>query len=101
MSHPVVKPRTYFVVYAVLLLLTLTTYTLSTSLHLGPWEIPVALGIAGVKTALVGFVFMHLWYTDKITWLFIAGGLLFLAVMVTLTMADFATRAWLPPQLPF
>jgi cytochrome c oxidase subunit IV len=95
MSHPVVAPRTYVFVYVVLLLLTLTTYLSSTMGHLGVWELPVALGIATTKTLLVGMIFMHLWYTNRLTWLILAAGVMFLAIMIVLTMADYATRGWL------
>jgi cytochrome c oxidase subunit 4 len=97
MSHPVVTPRTYVFVYVVLLLLTLTTYLSSTAGHLGVWEVPVALSIATIKTVLVAMIFMHLWYTSRLIWLILAAGVMFLAIMITLTMADYGTRDWLPP----
>ena len=98
MAHPTVAPRIYFLVYATLLLLTLTTFYLATAVHLDTWEIPVALGIAACKTVLVGLFFMHLLHSSKLTWLIIAAGLLFLAIMIVLTMADYATRGLMPGQ---
>ena len=95
-SHSPVSVRTYFAVYGALLLLTLLTVTISEAAHLGALEIPVALGIAGVKTALVAVFFMHLARAGKLTWLILAAGLLFLAIMLTLTFADYATRGLMP-----
>ncbi len=96
MSHPTVKPRTYFVVYASLLCLTYSTYWIATHLHLGGWEVPVALSIAAVKTLLVGLFFMHLLNASKLTWLILAAGVLFLAILLSLTLADYWTRGLMP-----
>src|SRR4051812_12059337 len=94
MAHPTLTPKTYVVIYAALIGLTLLTVFLATSAHLGAWEIPAALGIATVKTVLVGLFFMHLIYSGRLTWLVIAAGVLFLAVMLSLTLADYWTRGW-------
>jgi cytochrome c oxidase subunit 4 len=86
-------------VYGALLVLTLSTYWIATHASMGTWEIPVALGIAAVKTMLVGLFFMHLLYTNRLTWLVIAAGLLFLAIMLSLTLADYWTRGWMLPPV--
>jgi cytochrome c oxidase subunit 4 len=96
MAHPTITPRGYLIVYAALLLLTLTTYLLATTAHLGVVEVPVALGIAATKTVLVGLFFMHLIYTSRLTWLVVAAGVLFLGIMLSLTLADYWTRGWIP-----
>jgi cytochrome c oxidase subunit 4 len=96
MAHPTITPRLYLLIYVVLLLLTLTTYLLATTAHLGVVEVPVALGIAATKTVLVGLFFMHLIYSSRLTWLVIAAGVLFLGIMLSLTMADYLTRGWIP-----
>ena len=95
MSHPTVKPQTYFLVFGALLALTLTTVLLSMA-PLGMWEVPVALGIAACKTILVALFFMHLLQSSRLTWLVVASGVLFLAIMLSLTLADYWTRSWLP-----
>lgn len=96
MAHQPIKPGTYAVVYVALLALTALTVAIANGLHLGAWEIPVALGIASVKTLLVGLVFMHLMHSNKLTLLVIAAGVLFFLVMVLITLADYWTRGWLP-----
>ena len=100
MSHPTVQPRTYFLVYGALLCLTLSTYWIATHLHLGGWEIPVALGIAACKTVLVGLFFMHLMHAGKLIWLILGAGVLFLAIMMALTLADYWTRGLIPTGGP-
>jgi cytochrome c oxidase subunit 4 len=81
-----------------LLLLTATTALIAINLHLGRWEIPVALGIAGAKTLLVGLFFMHLLYSNRLTWLVVAAGVLFFVIMLSLTLADYWTRHWVPSE---
>lgn len=96
MAHSSGAVRTYVVIYVSLLLLTLLTVSIALNAHLGAWEVPVALGIAATKSVLVGLFFMHLNQSGKLTWLVIAAGVLFLAIMVGLTMTDYLTRGWMP-----
>ena len=95
-SHSPVSVRTYVTVYVSLLLLTLLTVALSRAAHLDRWEVVAALGIASVKTILVGAFFMHLIYSSKLTWLILAAGVLFFAILLTLTLTDYWTRGLMP-----
>jgi cytochrome c oxidase subunit 4 len=65
-------------------------------IHLGPWNLPVALAIAIIKMVLVILVFMHVKYSSRLTWLFAAAGFIWLVIMVDLTMSDFMTRRMVP-----
>jgi cytochrome c oxidase subunit 4 len=96
MSHPVITPKTYLVIFVSLISLTALTYGLPHLVHIGYLEIPVALGIASIKTTLVVLFFMHLLYSSRLTWLVVAGAVLFLAILLGLTMADYTTRGMLP-----
>jgi cytochrome c oxidase subunit 4 len=96
MSHPTVSPKLYLAVYAALLGLTGTTVWLSLQ-ELGAWEIPIALGIAASKTILVALFFMHLLHSPRLVWLIVAGGVVFLGIMMLGTLADYLTRDWLYP----
>jgi cytochrome c oxidase subunit 4 len=55
----------------------------------------VALAIAAVKMLLVALFFMHIRHSTKLTRLVVTGGLLWLAILLFLTMSDFATRGWI------
>jgi cytochrome c oxidase subunit 4 len=96
MAHPNLTPRTYFIIYLMLLLLTLTTVLIAERAHLGKWEVPVALGIAVTKTILVALFFMHLLQSNWLVWLICATGVLFLGIMLAITWSDYVTRDWLP-----
>ena len=98
MSHPVVTPKTYLVVFLALQALTGLTVSLPHLVQLGHLDVPVALAIASAKALLVIMIFMHLWYSPKLNWLSMIGAVLFLAILISLTMADYLTRSWLPEE---
>src|SRR5262245_53007805 len=99
MSHPTVSPKIYFAVYAALLVLTLSTVLLSQQ-ELGAWEIPIALGIATGKTALVALFFMHMLHSPKLVWLIAAAGVVFLGIMLFGTLGDYWSRGGPVPWPP-
>jgi cytochrome c oxidase subunit 4 len=82
---------TYVKVLVALLVATAATTAVS-RVDLGPFSTVVALGIACGKMLLVALFFMHIRYSTKLTRLVVTGGLLWLAILLLLTMTDFATR---------
>jgi cytochrome c oxidase subunit 4 len=91
MAEPVLSPRTYYIVFVVLIVLTLLTVGMS-FLDLGAWHTSAGLAIAAVKVILVALFFMHLLHGTRLTWLAVAGGLFWVAILLTLTLADYMTR---------
>ena len=76
-----------------LALLVLTGLTTGVAyIDLGVFSTVVALSIAVVKMLLVALFFMHVRHSTKLTKLVVAGGLLWLMILLVLTMTDFATR---------
>jgi cytochrome c oxidase subunit 4 len=55
----------------------------------------VALGIASIKMLLVALFFMHVRHSSKLTKLVVAGGLLWLGILILFTLSDFFTRGWI------
>jgi cytochrome c oxidase subunit 4 len=96
MAEHVVAPRTYYLVFAALLVLTLLTVGAS-YLELGPLHTVVALLIAASKALLVVLFFMHVLYSPRLIWVVIGGSLFWLAIMLALTLSDYWTRPWLSP----
>jgi cytochrome c oxidase subunit 4 len=82
---------TYVKVLLALLVATGVT-TWVARVDLGPFSVVVALGIACGKMLLVALFFMHIRHSNKLTRLVVVGGLLWLAILLLLTMTDFATR---------
>jgi cytochrome c oxidase subunit 4 len=68
--------------------------------HLGNLGMPVAMGIALVKAVLVGLVFMELAFEKPSIRFAFAAGLLMVAIMLGLMIADVMTRAVPPLQDP-
>jgi cytochrome c oxidase subunit 4 len=96
MAERIVPPKTYAIVYAALLLLTVTTIGIS-RLPLGEdWHLAIGLLIGTVKALLVILFFMHVIYSPRLTWLAALAGLLWLAILIFLTMNDYLTRDWYP-----
>ena len=91
MSEHVVSPKIYILV---LLALLLGTYlTVSAALRdFGPWNIVIALAIATTKATLVVLFFMHARYSSKRTQLVIVCAIFWLAILLSLTLADYQTR---------
>lgn len=84
----------YWGVFLALVVGTLVTVW-SATLDLGVWNTPIALAIACTKALLVILYFMHVKYSTKLTWLFVAAGFLWFLIMVVITMTDFISRGWL------
>jgi cytochrome c oxidase subunit 4 len=62
---------------------------------LGPLNIVVALAIASIKATLVVLFFMHVKYAhEKLTKVVIATAIFFFLILLSLSMADYATRLW-------
>jgi cytochrome c oxidase subunit 4 len=93
-QHHVLPLRIYWGVFTALVVGTLLTVWTAT-FDLGPWNTPIALGIAIAKGLLVILFFMHVKYSTRLTWLFVAAGFVWFVIMVCITMADFVSRSWL------
>ena len=93
-SDHIVPLKVYFAIFAALMVLTASTVWVA-FLDLGALNTFVALGIAVTKATLVILFFMHVKYSTKLTWLVVASGFVFLAIMLALTMSDIVSRGWL------
>jgi cytochrome c oxidase subunit 4 len=87
--------KIYLSVWIALLVLLALTWGLA-EVNLGPFNNIAALGIAAIKMLLVVLFFMHVRHESKLTWVFVAAGLIWLIIMVDLTMSDYLTRGDVP-----
>ncbi|MEW5702321.1 MAG: cytochrome C oxidase subunit IV family protein [Candidatus Zixiibacteriota bacterium] len=90
-STHVTPLRVYLTVGGLLLLLTVVTVLVS-QVHLGTWNLVVALTIAAIKASLVAFFFMHLYYDHKFYFVLFLVGVLFLALFIGFSMIDTMRR---------
>ena len=75
------------------MLLLILTWDIA-QFNLGPFNIVAALTIAVSKMLLVILFFMHVRYSTRLTWLFVAAGFIWLLIMIELTLGDYLTRGW-------
>ena len=103
MSEHVVPVRIYMAVFFALLVLTFITveaarFDFGEPEILGmrwPLNVIVALAIAVTKASLVVLFFMHVRYATLLTWLVVASGFVWLAILLALAFADYLSRGWL------
>ena len=97
-SEPVVSIRTYALVFLTLLVFTVLTTAIAFVDLGGGWNNVAALTIAVAKAVLVILYFMHVRYSDKLTWVFLGAGFFWLLIMLGGIMEDVRTRPSLSPE---
>ena len=100
MSQLIVPLKTYVLVFACLVGLTLLTTGVA-FIDLGPFNTVVALVIAFCKMLLVIFFFMHLRQSGGLIRIVLLAGFFWLALLIGLTTADYRTRDWTPAPAPW
>lgn len=94
MSEHVTSRAFYIFIGATLIALTVAT-ALVAFVNLGPFNPVVALLIASIKATLVILFFMHVkGASEKLTAAVVVSAFFFLAILLSLAMADYLTRAW-------
>jgi cytochrome c oxidase subunit 4 len=93
--HPVTPVRTYVLIWLILTIMTFVTFYVST-IDLGPFNIVIALAIAAFKMTLVIWFFMHVRTDSPLTKLFVFAGFFWMAILITFTLGDYFSRAWMP-----
>jgi cytochrome c oxidase subunit IV len=94
MSEHIVSKKLYYIIFGSLMILTILTVAVA-RLDLGRWNDVVALTIAVIKALLVVLFFMHVRYSSRLTWVFVAAGFFWLGILLVLTLSDYMTRGWL------
>ncbi len=93
MSEEIIKPPTYYTVFAALLGLTVLTVAAS-FLEVGSWHTLIGMVFAIAKASLVFLFFMHLIKSPRLTWIVLGAGIFWLGILLVLTLADYMTRDW-------
>jgi cytochrome c oxidase subunit 4 len=89
----IVPTRTYYIIFAVLLLCTYLTWQVA-YFDLGALNTVAALTIAVFKATLVVLFFMHVKYSTRLTWAVVLGSVFWLGILLSLTLSDYITRPW-------
>lgn len=90
-TEHIVSPGMYLTIISTLLVLTGIT-VFAAFVNLGRFNIVVALLIATVKATLVVLIFMHAKYAPERTKLVIIAGIFWLALLLFMTLSDYASR---------
>jgi cytochrome c oxidase subunit 4 len=100
MSGHVSSVGLYVTIFTALMVLTTVT-VLAAYVDLGQFNFMVAMLIAGFKASLVVWYFMHVKYQSSLTRLTVATGLFFLAILLGMTLIDYASKGFtpMPPML--
>jgi cytochrome c oxidase subunit 4 len=93
-THYIVPKSTYYLIFLALMVGTGLTWWVAT-IDLGAMNNVIMLTIAVTKATLVVLFFMHVKYSNHLTWAVIVGAVFWLLIMLALTMNDYLTRAWL------
>jgi cytochrome c oxidase subunit IV len=94
MNEHILPVRTYFAVYIALLVLLAATVGVA-FIDLEPFNFVISMGIAVAKALMILLVFMHVRYSDRLTWVFAGAAFLWLALLIGGTLNDYFTRGWL------
>ena len=95
MSGHTIPKKTYYLIFAILMVLLALTVAVA-YVDLGrTLNIIIAMTIAVVKATLVLLYFMHVRYSSRLTWIFVAAGFFWFLILVGLTFSDYASRGWL------
>lgn len=98
MSEHIVSPKVYGTIFGALMVCTLLTVgaaKLDLNQYFSGLNIIVALVIATFKAALVVLFFMHGRYSPRRTQMVIICSVFWLMIMLSMTMSDYISRAWL------
>ena len=94
MSEHIVPTRSYYTIFAILMLCTGLTVAIA-FVNLGAMNIVAALTIAAFKATIVVLFFMHVKYSTRLTWAVVVGSLFWLGILLALTLGDYLTRGWI------
>ncbi len=99
MSQHITSRKVYLLIFISLIVLTFMTVKVA-FIDLGWLNTFIAITIAVCKALLVILYFMHMRYSSRLIWLFVAVGVFWLLLLIGLTMSDFISRDWLEARNP-
>jgi cytochrome c oxidase subunit IV len=96
MSEHIVERKTYFLVFAGLMVGTILT-VVAAQFDFGRMNDVVAMTIAIAKMLLVLLFFMHVRYSSRLVWVVVAAMFFWLIILLLVTLTDYTSRDWFPP----
>jgi cytochrome c oxidase subunit IV len=94
MSQHIVSVRTNWNVFIALMVLLVATVVFA-YLPMGRLHLATAMVIATVKAVLIILYFMHVRFSNRLTWVFSASAFVWLSILIVLSLSDYLSRGWL------
>jgi cytochrome c oxidase subunit 4 len=94
-EHHQPTTTTYYLVFVGLIALTVLTVGVSFVPLPQALHAVVGLAVATAKALLVILIFMHLYYSTRLTWVVALSSLFWLGLLIGGTVADYMSRPWL------
>ncbi len=94
MTHHIIAVRTYLIIYFALIAFLFATVGASFLPSTAP-HLLIAMTIATIKAVLIILFFMHVYYSNRLTWIVAVASLLWLTLLLAFTLADYFSRGWL------
>lgn len=98
MSEHIVQRKTYFLVFAGLMVGTVLT-VVAAQFDFGRMNDVVAMSIAIAKMMMVLLFFMHVRYSSRLIWVVVSGMFFWLIILLLLTLTDYTSRGWFGPNV--
>src|ERR1041385_9350504 len=98
MSEHIVPRKTYFSVFAALIVFTAITVFVA-NINFGKMNDVVSMTIAVTKMMLVLLFFMHVRYSSRLIWVIVASMFFWLLILLLLTLTDYTSRGWFGPNV--
>jgi cytochrome c oxidase subunit 4 len=94
-EHEHVLPiGSYIAVYVALMVLLVATVG-AAYIDLGWFNFTLTMLIAALKAVMILLIFMHVRYSDRLTWVFSSAAFLWLAILIAMSLNDYFTRGLL------
>jgi cytochrome c oxidase subunit IV len=91
MSQHILPLRNYIAVYIALLVLLGATVG-AAFIDIEPYNFTLTMVIAVAKALMILLIFMHVRYSDRLTWVFSTAAFLWLAILIAFSLNDYFTR---------
>ncbi len=91
-DHHIVSVKAYGMVISALFFLMFLTVFMA-FVDLGSLNPFIALAIAVSKAVLIVLIFMNVWFSTRLTQIFVAGGFFWLLILFGMIIIDFVSRA--------
>jgi cytochrome c oxidase subunit 4 len=93
MAQHIIPPKTYYKVFAALMVLLFLT-VLAAEIEHNAWNTVIAMTIAATKALLIILIFMHVKYSSRLTQVLAFVGFVWLLLLLVLLAGDYGTRRW-------